>query len=246
MQASEPLIVDVIVQTWPESTGIIVRTSERLIGEYEIPEIHEAGELGLRRDDPLFDMRASFEARRDAAVAALQDNQDYLQACFGVERPVSLRVDEGHRRRVVGVLSEFGIGIDQVRIDRLPEFEWRLQEMPLEQLFELLCRWHDVVELRSEPGTSASDPGSWVARAKPGDCHLFHHLSTGAERRHEHGSPQEEEAYRLFLDLADPKLADFTLGSLLRWHYYHRAEFPDRELPRMRALEQAQEMIQIK
>lgn len=242
MMESEALNVDVLVESWPATTGIIVRAGDHVIGHYE-PTADPALERGGPPSSPLFDIRAPYEDRRDAAIEALEDNQDYLQICFGIEeRPVQLHPDDRRHQQALAILEEFEIPLEATRLPELAGLGELLERRSLDEVFELLRRWHDVIELRAEPGAS-DQPGSWVQRAKPDNCFLFHYLAVGLSERAEPGTPEAEAAYTYFRSFCNPPIGDFSLGSYLRWHYYHRAEFPYRDRPPMQALAEARELV---
>lgn len=242
MADREALNVDVLVETWPATTGVIVRAGEQVVGHYE-PTADPAIERGEPASSPLFDLTATYEERRDAAIAALEDNQEYLRICFGAEeRPVCLHPDDRLHQQALAILEEFEIPLDALRLPELAGLGEILERRSLDEIFELLRHWHDVIELRAEPGAS-DKPDSWVQRARPDNCFLFHYLAVGLSERAAPGTPEAEAAYSYFRSFCNPQVSDFSLGSYLRWHYYHRAEFPHRDRPPMQAISEARALV---
>jgi hypothetical protein len=219
------------IRTWPERTDLLVIDVQGavLLAHYELDQ---------KRDDPLFNPLAPYQQRASAAVAALHSDQDYLRAYFNTKTDVQLEVDPSSRERIAELLHEYQLTLETVSLEQYHQLVEHLQSMSVDSLFDLLVDWHDVVERHYPPGASKLDPGSWAHRAAPDQQYSFHYLTCGIESRAGANSEQSRAAYKFFRDLIDVGLADFTLGQLVRWVYYHRTEFKDQQRFELRALQE--------
>ena len=218
---------DVEVRTWPERPDLLIvdGAGAAVLAQY----------LQFEEDDPfarsgdLFDPSASFEDRARSAIRAIENDQPFLQSHFDTDESVCLRLDRTGRGRLETLLGEYGLKLSDTDLRALGQTEQRLRQMPAEDLYRLLCDWHDLVDRRYPAGSSVADPGSWVHRARPDDCHHFHYLA----------GDDPAEAERLFEQLINVGLRDFSFGMLIRYVYFSQAEFPAMERFPLRALNEA-------
>jgi hypothetical protein len=215
-EANSVTFIDVEVRTWPQRTDLLVisRDSAETLARF-LPE----GEAPA--NNPLM----PYKTRCAAAIQMLSADQDYLQATTVTKDAiVRLTVNDEARSIVQHILQEHALTLESVELNHVRSVSDKLWAMPLEELYEFLCDWHDVVELHMPAGSSAAKPTSWVHRAAPARASHYHQLSLGSE---EHANVEElEEAYEFFQDCVDVILEEFTFGHLLRHVYFHRTEFP--------------------
>lgn len=223
---------DVEVRTWPERTDVLVidPSSFFTLAQYEIQDPSDP----LRGTGPLFSPVTPYQERSLLAVHAVEQDQEGLRRYFLLEdESVCLRPTEESRQKLSEVLSEYGFSFEDVEIANLASFQKELERMSLDHFWLFLADWHDVVERRYPAGTSASDPWSWLQRSRPEGCLHFHMLASSKEKE-----ASDDEAYEELQSVVDVSLRDFSLGLFLRWIYFHRAEFPDRDIPAMRSLQE--------
>jgi hypothetical protein len=225
---------DVEIRTWPERGDLLVIdvAGAAVLAQYLLPEA----------DDPtsgsgvLFDPKAPYRQRAEAAVKAVERDQDFLRLHFQADDDsVCLRPVETCRKRLTKLLGDFGLKVSDTDLEKLLETEEVLWGMELGRLYRLLCDWHDLIDRRYPSGSSQLDPGSWVHRARPEDCYHFHYLESGQK---DQGS-DDQEAFELFRQLIDVPLSDFSFGMLIRYVYFLRAEFPGFDPFGLRALREA-------
>ena len=211
------------VRTWPEQTDLMViaENEAKLLGHY--PLLFDPARDGVK-PSPIYDPFASFDERAEAAIAALESDQPFLAAHFNSPSAICLDLSTAARDLQSEILTRYGLDHGVIELGSLREAELVLDGLELEQVFALLVEWHDVVELHYPPGASVADPESWVHRAAPANSHLFHNLSQNLEQSSSDAA-ELAEAYEFFRILCNPSLAEFSFGSFLRWHYYHRSEF---------------------
>lgn len=209
---------DIEIRTWPERSDLVVIDVAGAVVLAQYLQF-EPGDPFARSGD-LFDPAAPYDRRCRAAIAAIENDQEFLQRHFDTEEAVCLRIDRSGRERLEVLLGEYGLRLRDTDLRALPATAKTLREMDLQRLYHLLCDWHDMVDRRYPAGSSQTDPESWVHRARPGGCLHFHYLS---------GDQGEDSAWELFCDLIDVPLRDFSFGMLLRYVYFLRAEFPERE-----------------
>lgn len=223
---------DVEVRTWPERTDVLVIDpgSVFLLAQYDLQE----GDDDMKGKGPLFDPTVPYEKRSLLAIHAVEQDQEGLRRYFLLEEEsVCLRRADAPRQRLEETLTEYGLSLDEVELERIDSLQRKLEEMPIGYLWWLLCDWHDVAERHYPAGTSAADPWSWLQRSRPEECRHFHLLASSMEKE-----ATDEEAYKEFTDIVDTPLSKFSLGVFLRWIYFHRAEFPDRPIPQMSCLQE--------
>lgn len=230
---------DVEIRTWPERSDLLVIDviTTRVIAHYPLP----ADDDEFAGSGPLFDPLSGYAERADAAIAAVESDQPFLQAIFGEgDDPVCLRGSGDCRHRLAELLESIGLTLDDVGVGQLGELEAKLDAIEIDKLYQLLCDWHDVVERHYPAGASVDDPESWVHRARPDSCFHFHYLACGGDRSTVYSPGDDDLAHELFRGLIDVELADFTFGLFLRWVYFHRTEFAERERFQLRALSETQ------
>lgn len=232
MTTTEHSIVfrEVEIRTWPERSDLLVIDLAHAvaIAHYPLQEL----------PGPLFDPLAPYEERAAQAVESLEGDQDYLRAHFSVapDHEVKLQPVRETRARIESLLADYGLRLDDTSLTDSERLLAKLDELSLDDLYELLCDWHDVVERHYPAGSSRMDERSWVHRAQPSSCYHWRYLACGLDPENEGNPDEQEEAYELFRSLIDVALENLTYGHLLRYAYFHRAEFPRRERFELRAL----------
>lgn len=223
-ETNQLVIREVEVRTWPQRSDLLVIDPQNgyTLAHYPLQEDN--------RRSPAWDPFSPIEARAKDAAARTEIHQDFLRLYYELapSAEVKLVPTTGIRRRMGELLGQYDLTLADIELSSLESAAKRLAAMELDALYELLCGWHDAFELFYPIGASKLDPMSWIHRATPDSCALLLYLSSGKESYQEAKSDEVEEAYALFRRLVDLELERFTFGHLLRWLYFHRAEFPDR------------------
>ncbi len=217
------MLCNIEVRSWPERIDVLVIDYNRAVPLAHYP-------LSLNR--PLADPLLPYEEKVIKTIEAIESDQDYLRAHLHTEENVELIPIYEPRQMMMNLLDSYQISSEDIQLENIDSLLIKLTDLDINNLYTLLCNWHDVCELHLEAGSSLTDPLSWVHRAAPDEAYHFHFLAVGIDNNKE----QDEEAYALFLDLVDVSLNDLTLGLVLRWVYFHRSEFADRDMPYMDAL----------
>lgn len=211
------------IRTWPERTDVLVVDPASASALAHFP-------LDPLCDGALWDPCAPFASRAEAAIEVLDQDQDYLRASFHTGEEVRLIIDLSSRKLMEELLLPFGLDLAKIEFKDLDTTEETLRAMPLGDLFQLLCNWHDVIERRYSAGSSLASEDSWAQRAQPDNCYLYCYLASGD------APASKDEGYELLCQLNDLTVDDFCFGSLLRWVYFSRAEFADLDYRAPKAL----------
>jgi hypothetical protein len=225
------------VRSWPERTDVMVLDAQR-------PHAIAIFPLQDNRLAPAWDPFAPYEARAADAIQRSESDQDMLASYYELTdgETVCLIPSLDRREKLDVLLNRYGLGLNEVEMPHLMELVRNFKSMPIDQLYAFLCDWHDVVEKDLPAGTSALKSESWVKRAAPEKrCH-FHYLVTGIDDREAMTEQATESAYAEFLMLVDVEVEHFSLGSLIRWIYFHRTEFRGTGLPMLQAVKELQEL----
>jgi hypothetical protein len=224
---------EVEVRSWPERADLVVIDYRRalVVAQYSLSD---------PRPYVPWQATAPYEERARAAVELLEADQDFLRLAFDAPDGaiVKLTVNQAPRQRIADLLGEHGITMGDVDLVNIRRGLRKLAQLPVEELYGLLCDWYDVVERRYPAGSARQDPSSWVTRAHPDRAVHHHYLVCGAEDRDSCSAEQSDAAYELFRGLIDVELPFFSFGHAIRWVYYLRTEFSDRDQFALRALSQ--------
>lgn len=227
MSSEAVAVREVDVRSWPERVDLLVvdAASGRALTHYPVCEGEGA----------VWDPRTPYADRLADALKRSEGNQQYLREFYGLPEGTTVRLQPAHltRDRIETLLSQHGLALGNVELDNLRGAVEQLKKLDLDELYELLCDWYDVVERSRHAGSAQANPLSWVHRAAPDRACYFHFVAVGLETPDEPGDEDSDLAYREFLRMVDVDLESFTLGHLLRWVYFHRSEFPARRLPAM-------------
>jgi hypothetical protein len=212
------------LRTWPECLDCLVidQQTAAVIADYHWPEnsFEKKNFTG-----PLFEIKSSTQEKGDQVLEKLFLDPEYLHTYYNTKQPIELTIDYSHQQRINKLLKKYRLNLDLIALSNTRSCFKLLQSMPLEILFKLLIEWHDLVERRSPKPSSLDDPGSWVHRSYPNKSELYHYLS---------GNSNQEAAYQLFQQLVDQP-REYSFGMLLRWVYFHRSEFKEKDIPAMKA-----------
>lgn len=239
MSAGSVVVRDVEVRTWPECIDLVVIDQSRALALAYYP-IDDEDTIS-----PICDPRASYERRARAALNALEQDQEFLQAHFELDSDHNVRLHptDQVRERIAELLGGFGLQMQDIALPELRVGVDKLNGLDPDRLYELLCDWHDTVERHYPAGSSQLDETSWVHRARPSDCYQHHYLAAGIETREGVTPEQTDVAYELFKSLIDVPAKDLKFGHVLRWVYFHRVEFPERDPFALRALQDLQASV---
>lgn len=212
------------VKTWPERSDVLVVDFERswVIAHYA-------------HDDVKFlDADSNYQARVKQAILALEQDQEYLSAFYGIDDLIRLKASGKNRSLIESVLNLHGMTLDMVAFDQMDEVAAFIKNMSVEQQYHLMLDWHDMIERHVPRGTTLQDKSSWAHRASPASAFHFHYLALGLETN-QATEIEQKEAHSLFKTLIDVPIENVTLGHLIRWVYFHSTEFQDQEPFTMRA-----------
>ena len=213
-------VKDVEIRSWPQRADVVVIdvNGARVVAHYPLND---------PRPYVIWDPKAPYAERAAYALELLEDEQEYLRACFGSDAGefVKLKPTPVVRERIAELLGEYDLTLDEIAFTLLRPALRKLAGMEIERVHALMCDWFDAVERHYPAGSARQDADSWVHRAAPDRaCHHLY-LACGVEDRAQATPEQMQAAYALFRELIDQEITHFTFGHALRWLYYHRTEF---------------------
>lgn len=215
------------VRSWPERTDVVVIEPARAIAmaHYRLDE----QPLGTAYS-PIFDPRAPWATRADAAMRSLEENQAFLGAVFETDDEAFIRLEPSEQPRadLERILTAYGLSLADVDVPNLACALRLVARMPVEQLWELIADWYDRVERRYPPGTARASTESWIHRAHPDVASHFTHLAGG----------DRGAALEIFREEVDVPMGEFGLYPALAWIYFFRTEFAGEQPFRLRALDE--------
>lgn len=221
-------VADIEVRTWPERCDVMVIdiNAAVLLAHYPLrPQVIPG---------TVHDWKASYEERMRDVIEALETDQEYLQMHFDSTDEIKLRPTSVVRERQDTLLGKYGLSLKAISFDNLSSAITKLEELDINDLFHLFCDWQDIVDRHYPAGSLLADKSSWVHRASPSNPSHWKFLVTGSTETDDENV--EDDAYSLFVELVDVELESFSFTNVLRWVYFHRTEFPNRQMTPLKAL----------
>jgi hypothetical protein len=229
---------DVEVRSWPECTEIKV-----FADAWDEPVEHYPF-LNEQPLPPRLDPLAPYRERAADALRTLEASyQDRLRTVFDLDEQATVRLhaDEYNREVIADLLGRYGLTLDDVELTKIDNLIGSFYDLRLDELFQLFVDWADIVEEREPEGAASTD--LWLENSNPDRaCHYL--MTTAGLSSHSQASEEQRvAAYQALYAEVDVPLADFSLGALLRWVYYHRSEFPDCEPFELAAVEEIRALL---
>jgi len=224
---------NVEVRSWPEPLHLKVLD---LDGWFLVDDFPLWGDRAAPAWDPL----APYAARTADAITRLESDQEQLRLIFRIDDEstrVHLRPDAYSRQTMDALLRRYGLNLDEVETARIDDVIGSLYDLDLDDLYELLVDWVDVVERRLYEGACAAMGEPWLDNSSPAQASNFLKLVCGLDDHSRATDAQRVEAFELFQRTVDVDLGYFSFAYLLRWVYYSRSEFGDCQPFELRAVE---------